>query len=231
MNRCQWSTLKKAPQQDAFPIYFILGTQQFPQLEKAAQIEKFMAVLTEACQHGIRYFQFRDKDGSILTDIERLELAQKAQAICQQYNVIFFINDDVEMAIQLQADGLHIGQTDPQAQKVRDLIGDNMLLGVSAHTVEQVQQAIDDGADYVGCGPIFTTQSKVNVRPAIGPELFSQLQAVNPDFPVFAIGGIHLDNVAQVQQMNPDAICVISEISASNDIEMAIQQLSHSQTI
>lgn len=135
----------------------------------------------------------------------------------------------VEMAMQLQADGLHIGQTDLQAQKVRDLIGEDMLLGVSAHTVEQVQQAIDDGADYVGCGPIFTTQSKVNVRQAIGPELFSQLQAVNPDFPVFAIGGIHLDNVAQVQQMNPDAICVISEISASDNVKMAIQQLSHSR--
>lgn len=231
MNRQQWQHLKKAPSQINFPIYFILGTQQFPHLEKAAQIEKFLTVLTEACQHGIEYFQFRDKDGSLLIEDERLDLAKKAQAICREYEVTFFINDDVEMAIQLQADGLHVGQTDQQAQKVRALIGDQMLLGVSAHTVEQVQQAIENGADYVGCGPIFTTQSKVNVRPAIGPELFSQLQAVNPDFPVFAIGGIHLDNVAQIHQMNPDAICVISEISASDDIERAIQQLGQPQTL
>lgn len=226
MNKRKQSPLKKDKTQLNFPIYFIMGTQQFPDLEKTAQIDRFIEVLTKACQQGIRYFQFRDKDGSLLSGEERLELAKKAQAICQTHQVLFIINDDVQLAKQIKADGVHIGQTDQEAARVRQLIGDQMILGVSAHTPTQVQQAIEDGADYVGCGPIFTTQSKVKVRPAIGPDLFSRLQAVNPTFPVFAIGGIHANNIEIVHQMNPDAICVISEISHAENIEQTIKQLS-----
>lgn len=216
---------KKPANSSTFPVYFIMGSQQFHEKNKAKQIDSFIRVLEEACQHGIDFFQFRDKDHTQLSTDEQYDLAKQAQAICQKYKVPFFINDNIDMAIALQADGIHIGQGDQNAAQVRQAIGPDVLLGVSAHETDQVKQAIEDGADYVGCGPVFTTASKANVRPAIGAKKFRALQAVNPDFPVFAIGGIHHDNIAQVHAMNPDAICVISEIAHADDVAAAIHNL------
>ena len=216
---------KKSPSHKDFPVYFIMGSQQFDFPSKKAQIQAFLRVLEEACEAGIDLFQFRDKDHTQLLPEEQWELAQQAQTICHQYHVPFIVNDDVDMAVRLHADGIHIGQGDQDAAQVRQAIGPDMILGVSAHAVDQVQQAIKDGADYVGCGPVFTTTSKANVRPAIGPDLFQQLQEVHPGFPVFAIGGIHTDNIDQVHAMNPDAICVISEITQADNIAKVVQTL------
>lgn len=217
---------KRSNTQTSTPIYLIMGSQNFNLPTGDAQAAALLKVLEEACQAGISLFQFRDKDHTQLTPAQQKTLAQEAQKICRTYKVPFIIDDDLELMMALDADGIHIGQDDQDAGTIRKAIGPDKIMGVSANEETHLRKAIADGADYVGCGPVFATASKANVRPAIGLDHFKRLQVVDPSFPVFAIGGIHRDNVDQVKALHPDAMCFISEIAHSSDVSRTVAQLA-----
>lgn len=137
----------------------------------------------------------------------------------------FIVNDDVDLALELDADGVHIGQEDGDARAVREKIGAR-ILGISAHDVEEVRRAVDDGADYVGVGPMYPTSTKPDTRAVCGPEMVKAIRAQFPHFPLVAIGGIKADNIADVLASGADGAAVITAISDSNDPRLAAQQLA-----
>lgn len=198
-------------------VYFIMGTQN-------VKHKKALDVLEEALKGGITIFQFREKGAGALQGEEYEQFARECQSLCKAYNVPFIVNDDVELAVALQADGVHIGQDDEKARKVREKIGKG-ILGISAHTLEEVQDAINNGADYVGVGPVFPTKSKVDAKEPVGPEFIKQVVQNFPDLPAVGIGGITEENVSAVLETGVNGVAVISVICESNDIHTTVKQL------
>lgn len=190
-------------------VYFIMGSNNC----QKDPIE----VLEEAIQGGITLFQFREKGKGALTGASKFRLAKQMQAVCKQHNIPFIVNDDVELALALDADGVHVGQEDESAEEVRKRIG-NKILGVSAHNLEEARQAVRQGADYLGVGPIFSTQTKEDAKAAQGPEVIKELRQNGITIPIVGIGGIHSGNAASVIKAGADGVSVISAISLAPDI-------------
>ncbi len=167
----------------------------------------------DALKGGITCLQLREKD---LEGDKFYDEAVKIKELCNQYNVPFIVNDNVEIAVKCGADGVHIGQEDMDASEVRKIIGDNMILGVSAQTVEQAKKAEADGADYLGVGAVFPTSTKTDAAD-VPIEMLSEIcRAVN--IPVTAIGGIKKDNISKLAGSGVDGIAVVSAIFAADDI-------------
>ncbi|MEQ6354500.1 thiamine phosphate synthase [Lysinibacillus sp. M3] len=195
---------------DDLQLYFIMGTGNVFNQEP-------LTVLEKALQSGITMFQYREKGTNPLTGQAYENFARKCQKLCQQYHVPFIINDDVELAIKLRADGVHIGQEDFPVSMVREKIG-NILLGVSVHSQAELKTALQYGADYVGIGPIFSTTSKSDAKPPSGTEFLQQVRRQYPELPIVAIGGINCSNAHTVFKAGADGIAVISAICESEDI-------------
>ena len=200
-------------------VYFIMGTQNVREREP-------LAVLEEVLQAGATIFQFREKGSGSLIGEEYVRFARDCQAMCKKYNVPFIVNDDANLAVMLQADGVHIGQDDEKARKVREKMSDG-ILGISAHTMGEVEQAVKHGADYVGIGPVFHTKSKADAKEPIGTDLLNQVVKRFPGLPVVAIGGITEGNVHLPLRTGVDGIAVISAICESKDIDRTVQQLKN----
>lgn len=194
-------------------LYFIMGTEN-------VQNEP-LHVLEEALKGGVTIFQFREKGLNALQEEAYIEFARACQALCKQYNVPFIVNDDIELAVKLDADGLHIGQDDGAVETARQAMK-GKILGVSVHSFDEAQQAIQAGADYVGIGPVFATQSKADAESPCGTDFLQQVVARYPALPIVGIGGITADNAKQVLATGIDGIAVISAISlADNPLEAA----------
>jgi thiamine-phosphate pyrophosphorylase len=191
-------------------VYFIMGSNN---CRKSPE-----EVLTEAISGGITMFQYREKGPHALTGSERFVLAKKLQRICRAHSVPFIVNDDINLAVELDADGIHVGQEDEPAGRIRQQIGAGKIVGVSAHTLEESRQAIEDGADYLGIGPIYPTTSKDDARAVQGTVLIEQLRSRGITTPLVGIGGITLENAAPVIAAGADGISVISAIAAAGDI-------------
>lgn len=176
-----------------------------------------LAVLDEAIKGGITMFQFREKGKGALTGIEKYRLAEKLLERCRMYNIPFIVNDDVDLALALQADGVHVGQEDEVAERVRDRIGDKYL-GVSVHNLNEVKKALAACADYVGLGPIFPTVSKEDARQACGLTMIEHIRAHEKRVPLVAIGGITEQTAKQVIEAGADGIAVISAICRAEHI-------------
>ncbi len=173
-----------------------------------------------ALKGGVTCLQLREKH---LAYRDFLAQAEQIKPLCRQYDVPFIINDDVELAIACDADGVHIGQGDMNAREARALVGENKIVGVSAKTVAQALKAEADGADYLGVGAAFATATKGDAKP-IDKSLIKQIcQAVS--IPVVAIGGIALGNVGQLAGTGIEGVAVVSAIFAADDIETASRQL------
>ncbi|RHW42706.1 thiamine phosphate synthase [Neobacillus notoginsengisoli] len=181
-------------------------------------------VLEEAIRGGITLFQFREKGTGSLTRASREELAVKLMGICRRHRIPFIVNDDVDLAIRLGADGVHIGQDDERASEVRKKIGDK-ILGVSAHTLEEARLAIEAGANYLGVGPIFLTATKDDAKKPIGPGLVRELREKGYDIPIVGIGGITSANAAEVIAAGADGVSVISAISQAHEPALAASEL------
>ena len=138
-------------------------------------------------------------------------------AVCKRYEVLFFINDNVEIAIKCHADGVHVGQDDMEAAKVRRKVGEQMLIGVSVHTVEEALEAVKNGADCLGVGAMFSTSTKTDVNVLPKETLCDICEAV--DVPVVAIGGIGKSNISQLTGTGVDGVALVSAIFAADDIE------------
>ncbi len=174
----------------------------------------------EALKGGVTFLQLREKD---LNTENFLQEAEEMKKLCAAYRVPFVINDNVEIARTVGADGVHVGQDDMPAWKVREILGEDKIIGVSAQTVEQAIKAEKDGADYLGVGAVFPTSSKADAVEVEHATLRDICVAVQ--IPVVAIGGISAENVSQLAGTGIDGIAVISAIFAQDFPKLAAEEL------
>ena len=167
-----------------------------------------------ALKGGATCVQLREKE---LDDEAFLNEAIEISALCKQYGVPFFINDNVEIAIKCHADGIHVGQDDMEAAQVRQKVGNDMIIGVSVHSVKEALDAVRSGADCLGVGAMFSTATKTDVNVLPKETLRDICAAV--DIPVVAIGGIGKSNISQLAGAGVDGVALVSAIFAADDIE------------
>ena len=167
-----------------------------------------------ALKGGATCVQLREKE---LDDEAFLNEAMEISALCRKYGVPFFINDNVEIAIKCRADGIHVGQEDMEASKVRKRVGSDMMIGVSVHSVEEALEAVKNGADCLGVGAMFSTSTKTDVNVMPKETLRNICAAV--DIPVVAIGGINKSNISQLAGTGVNGVALVSAIFAADDIE------------
>ncbi|MCS1351561.1 thiamine phosphate synthase [Mechercharimyces sp. CAU 1602] len=200
--------------------YLVMGSQD-------CQHASPLTVLEEAIHGGITCFQFREK-GSLLPMKEIVELGTKLRMLCSHHHIPFFVNDRIDLALTLEADGVHVGQTDLPAAAVRQLIGSKLIMGVSVSTPAEAEQAQLDGADYLGIGPMYTTFSKQDAREPLGPDAIPNILAtLDQPLPTVGIGGITVENAANVRRY-ADGVAVISAITASQNPRRAATHLNKS---
>lgn len=173
-----------------------------------------------ALKGGATCVQLREKE---LDDDEFLAEAIEICALCKEYSVPFFVNDNVDVAIKCHADGVHVGQEDMTASKVREKIGGDMMLGVSVHTVEEALEAVKSGADCLGVGAMFSTSTKTDADVLPKETLRDICAAV--DIPVVAIGGISESNIMQLSGTGVDGVALVSAIFGAEDIESECRTL------
>lgn len=174
----------------------------------------------EALDGGITCLQLREKE---LSDDDFLEEAIEIGELCRNYNVPFIINDNIDIAVKCKADGVHVGQSDMSAKDVRKIIGNDMILGVSAQTVEQAVEAVENGADYLGVGAVFSTSTKLDADSVS----FDTLKDIceNVAVPVVAIGGISEYNILKLKGSGIDGVALVSSIFAIENITEACRKL------
>ena len=177
-------------------------------------------VVEESLEGGVTMVQLREKQ---LEEGTFLEEAKELQALCRQRRIPFLVNDNVDIALAMNADGVHVGQSDMEALDVRKKLGPDKIIGVSAQTVEQALLAQAHGADYLGVGAVFPTGSKDDAVEVPFETLNAICQAVR--IPVVAIGGISKANVEQLRGSGICGVAVISAIYGADDIERAAREL------
>ena len=178
------------------------------------------SVVKESLDGGVTFLQLREKE---LDEVHFLEEAKELQQLCREYQVPFIVNDNVDIAISMNADGVHVGQSDMEAGDVRAKLGPDKIIGVSAQTVEQAVLAEKHGADYLGVGAVFPTGSKDDADDVSYETLKAICEAVS--IPVIAIGGITQENVKELAGSGICGIAVISAIYAQQDIRKASEDL------
>ena len=181
---------------------------------------RLIDVVRESLDGGVTMVQLREKT---LEEGKFLEEAKELQTLCRERGVPFLVNDNVEIAREMNADGVHVGQSDMEAGRVRALLGEDKLIGVSARTVEQALAAQAAGADYLGVGAMFPTGTKQDTRPVSYDTLKAICAAV--DIPVVAIGGIGAGNVAELAGSGIAGVAVVSALYAQPDMEAATRSL------
>ena len=182
--------------------------------------EKLTDVCKNVLEHGATFLQIREKD---LDEGTFEQEAEELKGLCAKYHVPFVVNDSVEIAIDIDADGVHVGQEDLEAGRARALLGPDKLIGVSAHTVEEALLAEKQGADYLGVGAVFPTSSKSDVGEMSYETLKAICKAVS--IPVVAIGGISGENVGKLAGSGICGVAVISAIYAAKDVKAAAADL------
>lgn len=188
---------------------------------RAAGGRSLVDVTRAAIQGGATAVQLRDKSGSTR---KMLELGRVVLELTRAAGVPLIVNDRVDLALTLGADGVHVGQDDLPADEVRKLIGPERILGVSVSTLEEARRAVLDGADYLGAGDVFGTPSKLDAGPPIGLERLAKIARAVP-LPVVGIGGITEANAASVTQAGAAGVAVISAIVGSPNPGAAAQRL------
>ena len=168
----------------------------------------------EALIGGVTLVQLREKE---MSEDDFLKEAIEMAKLCHRYNVPLIINDNVDIAMKSGADGVHVGQSDMEAAAARKKLGSDMIVGVTAKTIEQAQRAQDAGADYLGSGAIFGTTTKSGAKP-MTTELLSSITA-SVSIPVVAIGGINRSNILQLRGTTISGAAIVSGIFAAKDIE------------
>lgn len=205
---------EKLQQFFATGLYAITG-------EKHSRGRSNIQVVEELIAAGVKIIQYREKEKKPLYKYQEClqirELTQKA-------GVLFIVNDDLDIARLVGADGVHVGQEDLPLALVRKLVGQEMIIGVSTHSPEQAQEALQGGADYIGVGPIFPTQTKEKAEQPVGLEYLDYVVEKIP-LPFVAIGGIKAQNIREVRRRGARCVALISELLGAPDIRAKVQEL------
>ena len=183
---------------------------------KSGKNKKFLEYCEDLLKGGAKIIQYREKKRDLKL---LLEEAKALRELTLKYNATFIINDYLDIALLSEADGIHIGQDDLPIKDVRKILGENKIIGISTHNPQEAQQAIIDGADYIGVGPIFYTETKEDV---CAPVTLEYLDFVNKNIklPYVAIGGIKENNIDKLLAMGAKSICLVSElVGADNTLE------------
>lgn len=214
-------------QRELLSVYFVAGTQDCLHLSTGTPEQKLLSTLETALQAGITCYQFREKGELALQDKQaQWQLARDCQVLCRQYGVPFVLNNDVEMAVKLGADGVHIGQKDMAALEAIKLIQGKLFLGISNSTLYELQNSLKlPDIDYWAVGAIFNTASKPDAMQNVGIDLIRQAKQLDPNKPLVAIGGISVDNVANIWAAGADGVAVISAITRSDNVMQTVQNL------
>jgi len=203
----------------ALRLYFIMGSNNVPAGIRPEH------VLEEAIRGGATMFQFREKGTGALQGKARTELAWRLRQLCRERGIPFIVNDDVGLALEVDADGVHVGQEDEVASAVRARIGSGRVLGVSAYDEAEAEAAIRSGADYLGVGPIFATRTKEDAKTAAGPQAIERIRARGIRLQLVGIGGITAANAALVICAGADGVSVISAVSMAEEPVDAARRL------
>lgn len=172
--------------------------------------QTLLSVCEEILNNGATFLQIREKD---LDAASFQEEAEQLKQLCLRYKIPFVVNDSVEIAMAIDADGVHVGQSDIKGRDIRSIIGEGKILGISAGTVEEAVAAEKAGADYIGVGAVFGTSTKKDARNLTVEKLKEITSAVS--IPVVAIGGINSKNLMQLSGSGVDGVAVVSAIFAS----------------
>jgi thiamine-phosphate pyrophosphorylase len=183
--------------------------------------------ITLALKSGVRAVQLREKDLPIRA---LLDLARELRQITNEFKARLFVNDRVDVAVAVDADGVHLGHQSMPVHAVRKIVGPGMLIGVSTHTVQEAQEAEQGGADFITFGPVFVTPSKVRYGAPAGTEALKELKK-RIRVPVFGLGGITRNNMHEVMQAGADGIAVISAILADKNVQKAAEGIINSLTM
>ncbi len=173
----------------------------------------------EMIKGGIKIIQYREKYKSIK---EKVKEAKEIARICKDSGVTFIVNDHIDIALLVDADGVHIGQDDMDIKDVRQILGDKKIIGVSTHAPLQAKKAVEEGADYLGVGPILKTTTK-DTKP-VGIE-YLEFAVKNIEIPFVAIGGIKEHNLGSIVKTGAKRVCLVSEIVSASDIVKKIDNL------
>ncbi|GAA8065069.1 thiamine phosphate synthase [Helicobacter pylori] len=205
-------------------LMFVAGSQDFYHI-KGDRTNALLDALQLALESKITAFQFRQKGDLALQDpIKIKQLALECQKLCKKYGVPFIVNDEARLALELKADGVHVGQEDMAIEEVIALCKKHLFIGLSVNTLEQALKARHlDGVSYLGVGPIFPTQSKKDIKQVVGVELLQKIRDSGVEKPLIAIGGITTDNASKLQKFS--GIAVISAITQAKDKALAVEKL------
>ena len=199
-----------------FPIYGITA-------EAMSNARDNMTVVKAMLEAGIKFIQYREKEK---TGLARYEECLKLKKLTAEYGAAFIIDDFVDLAIAVDADGVHIGQDDLPVPAVRKLLGPDKIIGLSTHSPEQLEKAneIADLIDYIGCGPVYATNTKKTAVP-VGLE-YVKYATEHAKMPFVAIGGIKEHNIHEVYNAGATTIAVVSDITSADDIVDKISKLA-----
>ena len=188
--------------------------------DNSDDVEKFLNTIEEGIKGGVSVVQIREKTADTL---EFYNLALKVKEITTKYDVPLIINDRVDVALAIDADGVHVGQSDMPCSVTRRLIGEDKILGVSAATIEEAKKAEKDGADYIGTGAVFPTATKDDAPKITKKDLKEIVDSIN--IPVVAIGGITLENASQLNDTGIAGLSVVSAIMSSENPKESSEKL------
>jgi thiamine-phosphate pyrophosphorylase len=175
-----------------------------------------------AISGGADTIQFRQKEGSTR---QMIEMARDIRHLCASSGVTFIVNDRLDVAIASDSDGVHLGQDDFPIPLAREILGDNKIIGGSAVRLEEAQKCLEEGADYIGFGPVYPTSSKADAGPATGLELMKAVIDKVP-LPLIAIGGVNIKNTLEVIQAGANGIAVFSAVCCQQNPEQATRELA-----
>lgn len=204
LEKIMWNKLKEKYNQIKLSdkkLYLVTNSDKFE------SDDAFLDAIASALEGGVDILQLREKT---MSASKIITLGKKIKQLCLQYGTTFIVNDRVDIALILEADGVHLGQDDLDVKSAREILGDNAIVGISTHAPEQASKAVEDGADYIGVGPVFATPTKQGKTP-VGLE-YVKWASENIEIPAFAIGGINLENCEQVFEAGLKRIAIVRAI-------------------
>jgi len=191
--------------------------------QRISHVKSHLEVAEAVLAGGATVIQFRDKE---MEDSEAIEVCRKIYELTKKKGIPFIVNDRVEVAKIVKADGVHLGQEDQSLDFARKILNQNQIIGISVETVEQAIKAEKEGADYLGVGPIYTTATKLDAGRELGVARLKEIkEAVN--IPVIAIGGINENNLEEVLKVGADGVAIISAVVGAPDITQACRKLKN----